>query len=68
MGSIIVGLVVLAVVVAGGVAAILGWDRYRASHTEQMAPTDEVFIDPASGRRIRVWYNARTGERDYRPE
>jgi len=28
-------------------------------------PTDEVFIDPTSGRRMRVLLDARTGERRY---
>lgn len=30
--------------------------------------TDEVFVDPTSGRRMRVWTDARTGERRYRAE
>ena len=31
-------------------------------------PTDELFIDPTSGVRVRVWANAATGERRYRRE
>jgi hypothetical protein len=30
-------------------------------------PTDEKFIDPVSGERLRVFVNPATGERDYRP-
>jgi hypothetical protein len=31
-------------------------------------PTDEVFIDPTSGVRVRVWANAVTGDRRYRAD
>ena len=63
--------VIVAVVVVGAVAALFGWDRYRASRKtagESSQPTSEVFIDPASGKQMRVWYDATTGEREYRPE
>ena len=65
--------VVLAVVVAGIVIALFGWDRYRgkrkgAGDGSASQPTSEVFIDPATGRRMRVWYDPSTGEREYRPE
>lgn len=30
--------------------------------------TDEVFMDPTSGERMRVWMDPRTGERRYRAE
>jgi hypothetical protein len=30
--------------------------------------TDEVFLDPTTGRRMRVWVDSRTGERRYRAE
>jgi len=30
--------------------------------------TDEVFVDPTSGRHMRVWLDPSTGERRYRPE
>ncbi|MGH9107353.1 MAG: hypothetical protein ACRDZX_16315 [Acidimicrobiales bacterium] len=69
----IVGWVVLGVVVAGIIVAILGWDRYRGnskrtSDSSASQPTGEVFNDPASGQRMRVWYNSTTGQREYRPE
>jgi hypothetical protein len=31
-------------------------------------PTGERFIDPASGEMLSVYFNARTNERDYRPQ
>jgi hypothetical protein len=30
--------------------------------------TEEAFVDPTSGRRMRVWLDPRTGERRYRAE
>lgn len=65
--------VILAVVIAGIVIALFGWDRYRGSRKsagngDASQPTDEVFIDPETGQRMRVWYDPGTGKRDYRPE
>jgi hypothetical protein len=63
--------IILAVVIAGIVIALFGWDRYRgktAGNAGEAKPTDEVFIDPGTGRRTRVWYDPGTGRRDYRPE
>jgi hypothetical protein len=63
--------VIVAVVVVGVVAALFGVDRYRSKRKgtgEPSQPTSEVFTDPASGKPMRVWYNAATGERDYRPD
>jgi hypothetical protein len=31
-------------------------------------PTEEVFLDPSTGRRMRVYADSRTGERRYRAE
>jgi hypothetical protein len=68
----ILGWVILALVVAGVVMiAVFGWDRYRGNRKTVSGgaePTDEVFIDLGTGRRMRVWYDAGTGRRDYRPE
>lgn len=69
-------LVVVGVIVIGGIViAIFGWDRYRGGAARGPAgaaggaqPTPEVFIDPDTGRRMRVWYDERTGQREYRPE
>jgi hypothetical protein len=63
--------VIVAIVAVGAVAAFFGWDRYRTSDKpagESSQPTSEVFVDPASGKPMRVWYNPATGEREYRPE
>lgn len=64
--------VVLAVVVLGIVIAIFGWDRYRGNKTagtsSSAEPTSEVFVDPSTGRRMRVWYDPATGDREYRAE
>ena len=63
--------VILAVVVLGIVIAVFGWDRYRGSRKSvggDSEPTSEVFIDPANGQKMRVWYDPATGDREYRPE
>ncbi|MGH7641575.1 MAG: hypothetical protein ACRENX_00910 [Candidatus Dormibacteria bacterium] len=69
----IVELIILVVVIGGIIIALLGWDRYRGGkHSggsdSAAQPTDEVFIDPDSGQRMRVWYDSATGKREYRPE
>jgi hypothetical protein len=67
----IVEWVLIAVAVVGIVIALFGWDRYRGdrkSVDNNAEPTSEVFIDPANGQRMRVWYNPKTGRREYRPE
>lgn len=62
--------------VVGGVligVAVFEASRYRGSadRSERPAgfqPTDEVFVDPSTGARTRVWFDPRTGERRYEPE
>lgn len=63
--------VIIAVVVVGIVIAAFGWDRYRGNRRSSgnhdgFEPTDEVFVDPATGRQMQVWYNPATGQREYR--
>ena len=65
--------VVAFVVIVGIVIALFGWDRYRGSRKAAVSgsaaqPTEEVFVDPETGRRMRVWYDGDTGRREYRPE
>jgi hypothetical protein len=65
--------VIVAVVIAAIVIAVFGLDRYRGSRNKDdgsrsSQPTDEVFTDPETGRRTRVWYDPLTGEREYRPD
>ena len=69
----IVELVLIVAVIAGIVIALFGWDRYRGnrksdSNSGGAEPTGELFIDAGTGRRMRVWYDPRTGQREYRPE
>jgi hypothetical protein len=69
----VVEIVILVVVIAGVVIAIFGWDRYRGnpktvSQDGSSQPTGEVFVDPATSKRMRVWYDPSTGKREYRPE
>jgi threonine/homoserine/homoserine lactone efflux protein len=69
----IVLLIVIVVVIGGAVIAFFGWDRYRGSKTSAggtaaAEPTSEVFVDPTTGERMRVWYNPGSGQREYRPE
>jgi uncharacterized membrane protein YqiK len=68
-----VEIVVLVVVIVGIVIAFFGWDRYRGnrkmgSQDGASQATGEVFVDPATGQRMRVWYDPKTGQREYRPE
>jgi hypothetical protein len=35
---------------------------------EGLHVTDEVFDDPTTGRRTRVWFDPQTGRRAYRPD
>ncbi len=55
-----------AVVVAAAVGYWL-WDRHRyrgsARDTSTLQRTDEVFVDPATGGRVRVYFDPRTGQR-----
>lgn len=64
--------VIVAVVVVAIIIALFGWDRYRGSRkkagSSDAQPTSEVFTDPETGKRTRVWYNQATGEREYRAE
>jgi hypothetical protein len=68
----VLGWVIIVVVVVGIIIAIFGWDRYRVKRRDagdtDFQATSEVFIDPTTGQRTRVWYNAKTGQREYRSE
>jgi hypothetical protein len=68
-GLELLGIVAIAVLVIA--CAVVGWDRYRPGRgrpSSDAHPTNEVFIDPETGRRMRVWYDPRTGVREYREE
>jgi hypothetical protein len=63
------GLILLAALVAAVVIALLGWERYRPRHRPQWPlPTSEVFVDPATHRRLRVWVDPVSGAREYRED
>src|ERR1700733_9976298 len=69
----VVWIVVAVVVVVGIVIALFGWDRYRvgrkaADGDSHASPTGEVFVDPDTGHRMRVWFDPDTGRREYRPD
>ena len=49
------------------------WDkRYRTNRglgvPDGFEKTEEITIDPSDGRRLRVYYNSKTGERFYHEE
>jgi hypothetical protein len=69
----VIAWVILAIVIVGAVVAIFGWDRYRGNRKSAAAGsaaqrTDEVFVDPETGKRMRVWYDPATGQREYRAD
>ena len=59
--------VIVILVLAGFFIASLFVRRHReavvpAGHWQ---PTDEVFVDPTTGRRMRVWVDTQDGSRHY---
>jgi hypothetical protein len=68
------GLYVAGLGAAGLVIVVLERHRYgdaadeRRTSGERHRPTDEVFVDPTTGQRTRVWIDPASGERSYRPE
>lgn len=58
--------------VAAIVVALFERSRYRpgrdASENGRLRPTDERFIDPTTGQRLRVWIDPASGERSYLPD
>jgi hypothetical protein len=66
-GAIVV--LILGVLVVVALATALAWDRYRPRvHAQHPLPTTEVFIDPVTHRRMRVWVDPASGAREYREE
>ncbi len=67
--NIAIQLVVLAIVIVFAVIGYFLWDRrYRGSADGAFKPTAEVFTDPTSGQRMRVYEDPTTGKRQYRNE
>lgn len=72
--SILIGWQVLSVLVLI-VLAILSWlyydKRYKKSETKVPSGyiwTEEISIDPSTGKKERVYYNPDTGDRFYKQE
>jgi len=67
--SILLGAVYVVVGVAVVVAIV--WSFFLRRHGESQLPaegwqrTDEVFVDPTTDRRMRVWVDPRDGSRHY---
>jgi hypothetical protein len=64
----------IALLVTYGVILVIGtvFEQWRYKPAARLdgpdwKQTDEVFLDPVTGVKVRVWFNAGTGERDYRP-
>ena len=72
MSHLVLLLLILAVIVVAIVVALAGWDRYRPGRdrlpSAQAHATNEVFVDPETGMRKRVWFDPTTGRREYRDE
>jgi hypothetical protein len=69
------GLWMVALGCVGIVVALLERVRYRPDEARPLAaaagrfePTDEVFVDPTTGQRTRVFLDRTSGERRYEPE
>ncbi|MBN3553572.1 hypothetical protein JYA63_04790 [Fictibacillus nanhaiensis] len=72
--NILIGWQVLSVLLLV-ILGIISWmyfdKRYKKSETKVPSGyiwTDEISIDPTSGKRERVYYNPDTGERFYKEE
>ena len=63
----------LAVFGAGAIIVVVvlyEQERYRSQTADRgrLQRTDEVFQDPTTGERMRVWFDPATGERRYIPD
>jgi hypothetical protein len=67
--SVLLGAVYVVVGIAVLVAIV--WSFFVRRHGESALPaegwqrTDEVFVDPTTNRRMRVWFDPRDGSRHY---
>ena len=52
--------------------ALISWfvidKRYRGVRGGNLQATNEVFVDPATGKLVRVYEDTKTGQREYREE
>ena len=64
-------LVAVYVVVGAAILAAIVWSFFVRRHGESQTPadgwqrTDEVFMDPSTNRRMRVWVDPVDGSRHY---
>lgn len=73
--AIVIGIYVLQVLTVI-VCILLGYfiydKRFRRNHGKEVPKdfesTEEVSIDPVTGEKTRVYYNAKTGDRFYKKE
>ncbi len=71
MGTFFLGYVIVTLIIVLGFIWFVSIARKkRATQTDDQIPpgfepTAEIAVDPTTGRKQRVWYNARTGERFY---
>jgi hypothetical protein len=64
-GALVVAILAIVALTAAGWSAGRRFRARRSRLEPGFSPTDEVFRDPSSGRRTRVYVNSRTGERRY---
>ena len=72
-GIVSIYIIVEVCIVIFAIIAFAIWDkRYKKNHgldvPKGFEKTEEIIIDPSDGRRLRVYYNSRTGERFYHEE
>lgn len=64
-------LVLLYIVVGAAILVAVVWSFFVRRHGESALPaegwerTDEVFVDPSTNRRMRVWVDPADGSRHY---
>ena len=69
-GEAAVGLGLFAAGAVVLLAMLYEQERYRSQTADRgrLQRTDEVFQDPTTGERMRVWFDPATGERRYIPD
>ena len=65
---------IIPIIVVAGLIVLFVVSLFLKRHGEvplpsgDWTPSDEVFVDPATGRRMRVWLDGQDGSRHYVPE
>ena len=65
---VLIELALVILVISIAVWGFFKWDRryHGASGSDGFTVTDETFLDPTTGRRMTVFFNPATGQRQYR--